>query len=80
MGDDSNDFTGLVRHEGLGSFGERAAGIGHVVDEDAGFVFNVTNEDHAGDFVGARALFVNQGEAEVETVGDRGCSVGRQLA
>jgi len=74
--DDSDDFASFVRDERLGGFGERAAGVGHVVDEDAGFVFDVADEDHAGDFVGAGALFVDEGEAEVEAVGYGCCSVG----
>ena len=72
--DDGDDFAGLVRDERLGRFGERAASVGHVVDQDAGFVLDVADEDHAGDFVGAGALFVDEGEAEVEAVGYGCCS------
>ena len=63
MSDNGDDFTRAVRHDCLSGFHERAARVGHVVDED-----------HAGDFVGAGALFVDEGEAEVEAVGDGGCS------
>lgn len=75
MGDDGDDFAGAVRHYGFGGFYQSAAGIGHVVDEDGGFGGYVADERHAGDFVGARAFFVDYCEAEVEAVGDGGCSV-----
>ena len=64
VSDDSDDFARAVRHDCLSGFHERAAHVGHVVDED-----------HAGDFVGAGALFVDEGEAEVEAVGDGGYSL-----
>jgi hypothetical protein len=72
--DDGYDFARAVVHHCFGSFDKRAAGVSHVVDEDGDFVFDVADEDHAGDFVGAGALFVDECEAEVEAVGDRGCS------
>jgi len=75
MGNNSDDFTGFMRHDCFGCFDEGAAGIGHVVNEDGDFVFDIADEDHAGDFVGTGTLFVDEGEAEVETVGDGGCSV-----
>lgn len=73
--DDGDDFGGAVGHDGVGGFDEGAAGVGHVVDEDGDFVGDVADEDHARDFVGASAFFVDEGEAEVETVGDGGCAV-----
>jgi hypothetical protein len=74
VSDDSNDFARAVRHDCLSGFHERAARVSHVVDEDGGAPGDVADEDHAGDFVGAGALFVDEGEAEVEAVGDGGCS------
>jgi hypothetical protein len=79
MGYDCNDLTRFVRHDCFGRFDERAARVGHVVDEDGDFVLDVADEDHAGDFVGARALFVDEGEAEVKAVGYGCCSVLYQL-
>ena len=76
MRDDGHDLAGAVVHDGFGGLDQRAAGVGHVVDEDGNAVAHVADEDHAGDFVGAGALFVDEGEAEVEAVGDGGCSVG----
>jgi hypothetical protein len=76
MGDDCHDFARFVHHYRFGGFDERAAGVGHVVDKDGDFVLDVADEHHAGDFIGARALFVDKGEAEVEAVGDGGCSKG----
>jgi hypothetical protein len=74
MRDDCNDFARFVRHDGFGGFDESAARVGHVVNEDGDLVFYVADEDHTGDFVGARTLFVDEGEAEVEAVGYGCCS------
>ena len=73
--DNGNHFLSVMSHERVDSFHQRAAGIGHIVYEDGSLAFDVADEDHAADFVGARALFVDQGEAEVEAVCDRGCPV-----
>ena len=76
MRDDGDDFLGVALvDERVGGFDEGAAGVGHVVDEDGGFGGDVADENHTGDFVGAGALFVDEGEVEVEAVGDGGCSV-----
>ena len=55
-------FSVALVDECVGGFNECAAGVGHVVDEDGGFGGDGADEDHAGDFVGAGALFVDQGE------------------
>lgn len=68
--DNGDDFVRTVRHDCVCSFDERAACIGHVVDEDGYTILHVTNENHTCDFVWAGALFVDEGKAEVETVGD----------
>jgi hypothetical protein len=47
MCDDGDDLASLVRHDGLGSFDERAACVGHVVDEDGDLVLDVADENHA---------------------------------
>lgn len=73
--DDSHDFFGAVLHHGVGGFDERAASVGHVVDEDGDAVLDVADEHHAADFVGAGAFFVDEGEAEVEAVGYGCCSI-----
>lgn len=73
--DNGDGFFCAVRDDYVGGFDERAARVGHVVDDDGDAVFDVADEDHAGHFVGAGAFFVDQGEAEVEAVGDGGCSV-----
>jgi hypothetical protein len=70
MCNDSYDLPSFVSHDGLGGFDECAAGISHVVDEDGDLVLDVADKYHAADFVRARALFVDEGEAEVEAVGD----------
>ena len=76
VGDDGEDLSRAVVHDRVGGFGQRAARVGHVIDEDGDLVFDVADEDHARDFVGALALFVDQGEGEVEAVGYCCCSVG----
>ena len=75
MRDDGDDFARAVRHDCFSGFHKRAAGVGHVVHQDGDLILHVANQDHAGDFVRAGALFVDEGEAEVEAVGDGGCSV-----
>lgn len=77
MSDDSDDFARAVRHDCLSGFYERAAGVCHIINEDGDSVLHVADKHHARDFVGAGTLFVDEGEAEVEAVGDRGCSVRR---
>jgi hypothetical protein len=74
MGYDCNNLTRFVRHDCFGRFDERAACVGHVVDEDGDLVFYVADEHHAGDFIGACALFVDESEAEIEAVGYGCCS------
>jgi hypothetical protein len=80
MRDNSYHLSRFMRHYCFRGFDERAASIGHVVYEDGNFVLYVADEDHAGDFVGARALFVDEGEAEVEAVGNGCCSISHLLA
>lgn len=75
VGYDGIDFLCAVLHYGVGCLDEGAACIGHVVDDDGDFVLDVADEDHAGDFVGPGALFVNKCELEVEAVGDCSCSI-----
>lgn len=67
-----------VGFECFGGFGERATGIRHVVDEDGDFTFDVAYEGHFGDFVGAETFFVDEGEGEIETVGDGGGATGQR--
>lgn len=49
--------------------GKGSTSVGHVVDEDGYFAFDVTDEDHTGDFVGLFSLLVEQGKIEVESGG-----------
>jgi hypothetical protein len=77
MSDDSDNFARTVRHDCLSGLDQSAACVGHIVDENGNSVLNIADKDHTGDFVGAGALFVDEGEAEIEAVGDGGCSVQR---
>jgi len=56
---------------------ERAAGVGHVVHEDGNFALDGPDEDHPRDFVGLFALLVEEGEVDVEPVGN-GCGAGNE--
>ena len=59
MRDDGEHFGGAVRGAERGRGGKRAARVGHVVDQDGGSGGYRADEDHAADFVRARALFVD---------------------
>lgn len=74
MCDDGHNFLCSVGLEGFSGFGKSTACVGHVVDEDSDLVLDVSDENHAGDFVGTGTLFVDESKVEVETVGDGGCA------
>ena len=70
MRDDGDDLLCTMMHDGIGGFDERAARVGHVIDENGNLTVDVTDEDHPRDFVRASSLLVDQGEAKIETVCD----------
>ena len=72
VGDNGHNLTGTIVYQNTRSLDECSASVSHVVDEDGDLVLDVSDEDHAGDFVGAGAFLVDEGKVEVETVGDRG--------
>lgn len=74
--DNSVDFLSTVLHDGVGGLDKSSASIGHVVDDDGNLVLDVTNKDHSGNFVGTRALLVDQGELRIQSVSDGGGTVG----
>ena len=47
-----------------------AARVRHVVHEDGHLALGIADEDHGGDLVGALPLLVDEGELDVEPVGD----------
>lgn len=53
-----------------------AASVGHVVDENGDLVLDITDENHAADLVGSRALLVDESEARVEAIGNRRSTLG----
>jgi len=71
-----DDLPRLVLLDDCGGLGEGAAGVGHVVDQDADLVHHVTDQHHAADLVGPRALLVDQREGQVEAVGHRRRALG----
>lgn len=77
--DDGVDFLGAVLHDRVGGLDERAAGVGHVVDDDGNLVLDVADEDHARDLVGAGTFLVDQSELQVEAIGDGSRTKGRLL-
>jgi hypothetical protein len=75
MSDNGDDFARAVRHNYLSGFHQSTAGVSYVVNEDGNSVLHVANEDHVGDFVRTGELLVDEGKAEVEAVGNKGCSL-----
>ena len=74
--DDGDHLLRVVCLQRLRRFGESAAGIRHVIHKDRDFVRDVADEDHTGDFVRAGTFLVNEGEIEVETIGDGSRTAG----
>lgn len=68
VGDDSDDFFGSVVREDLRSLGERPAGVCHIVYQDSDLVSHISDQHHAANDVGTRALLVDEGKASVEAI------------
>lgn len=79
MSDESEHRLCSTREQVLSGECERPARVGHVVDEDGSFAFDVTDEDHASNFVGLFTLLVEEGEIEVEGGGHGGGAVFFQI-
>lgn len=73
--DDGDHFLCAVGHDRIRRFHERATCVGHVVDEDGDAILHVAHENHARHFIRTRAFFMDESEAEVEAVRDRGGSI-----
>lgn len=65
VGDNGDGGFGAVGHDDVGGLAQGAACVGHVVYNDGNLVRDIAYEDHAGDFVRAGALLVDEGESEV---------------
>lgn len=76
VGHDGDDLARLVLLDDGRGLGKGAARVGHVVDQDADLVDHVADQHHAADLVGPGALLVDQGEGEVEAVGEGGGALG----
>lgn len=70
------DFLGAVLHHCVRCLHEGSARIGHIVHNNGHLVLDVSYKNHPGNFVGARALLVDQGELRVQSV-SKGSSSGR---
>jgi len=57
--DNRDGFLGAVLDDHVCGFHERAARVGHVVDDDCNLAGDVAYQDHAGYFIGAGALLVD---------------------
>lgn len=77
VNNDGVDLLGTVLHDSVGGLDKGTTGIGHVIDDDGNLVLDATDEDHARDLVRAGTLLVNEGELQIETIGDGGCTSGR---
>jgi hypothetical protein len=75
VGDDGDGGCCAVLDDHIGCFAERAASVGHVVDDDSSATLDISDQNHATNFVGAGALLVNQRELNVKAVGDRSSSM-----
>jgi hypothetical protein len=75
VGDNGDGGCCAVLDDHVGGFAERATSVGHVVDDDSGATLDISDQNHATNFVGAGALLVNQRELNVKAVGDRSSSV-----
>ena len=49
---------------------DRSARIGHIVDQNSYTIFDVTDQDHGGYFVGLLPLFVDESEIDIQTIGN----------
>jgi hypothetical protein len=78
VSDNCIDFLGPVLHNGISSFDESAASVGHIIDNNRNLVLNVSNKYHSGNFVGASSLFVDEGELKVEAIGDCSGSINQK--
>lgn len=67
---DGVDFGGTVLHDSFGSLGERAAGVGHIVNDDGDLVLDITDKDHARDLVGTGTFLVNKCELQIQAISD----------
>ena len=74
--DDGHDLARAVLLHHGGGLSERAARVGHVVDQNAHFVDHLADQHHAADLVGPWALLVNQREGQVQAVSERGRTLG----
>jgi len=53
----------------------RAACVGHIVDQDGNLVLDISHQNHGGHLVGLLALLVYQGELHIQAIGNRGYTV-----
>ncbi len=76
VGDQCNNLLCAMCLHGLGSLGQGTASISHIVDKDGDLARDIADEDHAGDLVRTSALLVDEGELEIETVGNGSGTLG----
>jgi len=62
-------------HQTIRSMHNRAACVGHIVDQDGNLVLDISHQNHGGHLVGLLALLVYQGELHIQAIGNRGYTV-----
>lgn len=76
VGGDGAHATGTLGHDEVGSLGDGAGGIDDVIEEHDVHIPDVTDDVHAGDFVGTEARFVAHHHGAVEELGIGGGALG----
>lgn len=74
VGDNGNGGSCAVLDDDVSRFAEGSTGVCHVVDDDSCAALDITNEDHAADFIRTSTFLVNERELDVEAVCNCGCS------
>ena len=74
VGDNGNSGGCAVLNDDVSGFAEGSTGVCHVVDDDSCAALDITNQDHAADFVRTSTFLVNEREFDVEAVCDCSCS------
>jgi hypothetical protein len=73
MSNDGNCIPGTMLNDNISCLYQGTASIRHVVNNDSGFVANISNEYHLRNLVRARTLLVNEGKTQIKAVCDGRC-------
>lgn len=70
MGNDGNTTAGAVLLEDRGCHRESSTGICDVIDKHRDFVGHIANQNHTAHLICDLAFFMDQGEVDMEPVGN----------